>query len=319
VSAQTSIEWTDRTWNPVRGCSVVSAGCKNCYAMKVAARFSGPGLAYEGLALPSPARWTGKVQLVEQDLEAPSHWRKPQRIFVNSMSDLFHEELAFEQIADVFRVMAYPECDRHTFQVLTKRPQRMLDFFAWAEKQPHVAPWPDGGVVLRNVWLGVSVEDQRAADERIPLLLQTPAALRFLSVEPLLGPVDLAPFLHPCYRALFGDLHWVIVGGESGPGARPCDASWVRGVVEQCSQAKVPVFVKQLGANVRDRNDAGFDGDEPSHWPPTHVLDVEHDLDGTRDGYQGAPVRVHLGDQKGGDPVEWPEDLRVRDFPETVA
>jgi hypothetical protein len=170
--------------------------------------------------------------------------------------------------------------------------------------------WP-----LQNVWLGVSVENQHFADERIPLLLQTPAAVRFLSCEPLLEGLDLAKHRPGANRL------WVIVGGESGAGARPCNVRWVRSIVRQCQQAGVPVFVKQLGGEIRDRNDAGFDGSGPNDidgrcsWPEIDPDDIDEDLDGFRDGYQGAEVRVHLRDRKGGDPSEWPADLRVRQFP----
>jgi len=320
MSAQTNIEWTDRTWNPIRGCSRVSAGCVNCYAERQAVRQQGPGRAYEGLVRSTPAgpRWTGAVRVAAEVLEDPIHWRTPRRIFVNSMSDLFHEGLTFEQIADVFRVMAYPECDRHTFQILTKRPQRMLDFFTWAREQPHVAPWPDPDVVLRNVWLGVSVEDQARADERIPLLLQTPAAVRFLSVEPLLGQVDLTRVRSPHggtenvlrtavsqaardagIQKLNG-IDWVIVGGESGPGARPCDVGWIGSIVEQCAHTGVACFVKQVGAHPLPSVD-GVEGPWAEH------VRFFTDAD-------GSPAR--LRDPKGGDPLEWPEGLRVREFPE---
>lgn len=342
MSATTKIEWTagddgtsGKTWNPVRGCSVISPGCVNCYAMKQAHRFSAPGRSYAGLTKQTKAgpQWTGVVRTVESALLEPLTWRKPCRVFVNSMSDLFHESVPDAFIDRVFAVMALSP--RHTFQVLTKRPDRMLAWFrsrrfdvkGYAILQTeqggeclYAHPWP-----LPNVWLGVSVENQHFADERIPLLLQTPAAVRFVSAEPLLGPINLR------YMACREDwhvdaldtpdpscrLHWVIVGGESGPGARACNVRWVRSVVRQCQQSDTPAFVKQLGAFVVDRNDAGFCGDEPHHWPEVIAAEdrVEHDLDGTRDGYQGAPVRIHLRDKKGGDPSEWPEDLRVREWP----
>lgn len=220
------IEWCDATWNPVRGCSRVSSGCTRCYAETVAARFSGPGLAYEGLArrtASGEARWTGEVRVVPEHLDDPLRWKRPRRIFVNSMSDLFHERLTNQQIAVVFGVMAAAK--HHTFQVLTKRPARMRDWFEWANAQRRYGgaesdpgevmqciaidsgikfksleevPWP-----LPNVWLGVSVENQPAADERVPLLLQTPAAVRFLSCEPLLGVVDISTWLghYPVHEA----------------------------------------------------------------------------------------------------------------------
>ena len=299
MSAKTSIEWTDRTWNPVRGCSVVSAGCKNCYAMHVAARFSGPGQAYEGLALRSPARWTGGIKLVEKNLFAPLSWRKPQRVFVNSMGDLFHELLADEEIDRVFAVMAMAQ--RHTFQVLTKRPERMRAYVhgAAARLDRHIAlywgtghgvPWP-----LDNVWLGTSVEDQRTADERIPHLISVPAAVRFLSCEPLLGPLDLRTHLGIVqnHDDLMGLVDWVIVGGESGADARPMKTAWARQIIGQCRQAGAAPFVKQLG--------------QRPVWSEAPE-DFLH-------GFIGARA---LRDPKGGDPVEWPADLRVREFPEGV-
>jgi len=295
------IAWTEQTWNPVRGCSKVSEGCRHCYAMHVAARFSGEGEPYQGLATRDPARWTGKVELVEKHLTDPLRWRRPRRVFVNSMSDLFHEALPDEAIDGVFAVMAL--APRHTFQVLTKRPSRMRDYMAdlparklaWAraaalllhgETDLAAAPrWADNEP-LPNVWLGTSVEDQRAADERIPLLLETPAAVRFLSVEPLLGPVR---FPLPCTGSVFwGGLHWVIVGGESGPNARPCDVAWLRDIVRQCRDAAVPVFTKQMGSNC--------------------YVDTRQNK--TLPGWRRA-----FRDRKGSDPAEWPEDLRVREWP----
>lgn len=262
----TGIEWTDATWNPIRGCSRVSEGCRNCYAESVAARFSGPGLPYEGLArrtASGEARWTGVAKMVPKMLDQPMRWQKPRRIFVNSMSDLFHESLDFRDIAAIFGVMALAE--RHTFQVLTKRPARMVEWFQWASRVDIItemsealsAELGDGfaslayrasaGWPLPNVWLGVSVEDQAAADERIPLLMKTPAAIRFLSCEPLLGPVDFRTV--PGFNRVALDLSnfWVIVGGESGPGARPMRPSWVHQIRYLCSNAGVPFFFKQWG------------------------------------------------------------------------
>lgn len=187
---KTEIEWSDMTWNPVRGCSLVSAGCESCYAMKQAHRFSGKGHPYEGLTELGPhgPRWTGKIRLVPEALDQPLKIKKPQRIFVNSMSDLFHEDVPDEFIQAVFTTMAC--CPQHVFQILTKRPQRMAKL---------IQRWKDIGLTyksgigstLSNVLLGVSVEDQKTADERIPLLLKTPAAVRWISAEPLLGPINL--------------------------------------------------------------------------------------------------------------------------------
>ena len=273
MGAKTGIQWTDSTWNPVRGCSRLSSGCTNCYAESVARRFSGPGLPYEGL-VNAHGRWNGTVRLVDGPVwDQPSRWRKPRRIFVNSMSDLFHEALHFEDIAQVFGVMALKECNRHTFQVLTKRPARMAEFFVWAETALR-NQWPWNGEMLDNVWLGVSVENQEAADERIPHLLRVPAAVRFLSCEPLLGPVDLtacAPYIlggdesNPgvlnafnglCFHPLTciepprpegtaDGIQWVIAGGESGPRRRPADPAWLRDLRDQCVAAGVPFFLKQ--------------------------------------------------------------------------
>jgi len=258
LSAATSIEWTDTTWNPDVRMSV--------------------------------------TRVVE-----PLRWRKPRRVFVNSMSDLFHEDVTSEFIDCVFAVMSLSP--QQTYQVLTKRPERMErymsqkvigqeDGFSYGDRIALVAcdvldaiperlanavarrtglrrpTWP-----LPNVWLGVSVENQETADQRIPILLDTPAAVRFLSCEPLLAPIDLR-------IAAFNGIDWVIVGGESGPGARPCEVAWIRSIVEQCKAAGVPAFVKQLGAHSTD-----------------------------------AGTRTRHADSKGGDPAEWPVDLCVRDFP----
>jgi len=213
----TTIEWTNKVWNPVRGCSRVSEGCRNCYAEKIAARFSDPGQPFHLFAdrAKSGSKWTGKVGLVESALELPLHWRKTARIFVNSMSDLFHEALPDEAIDRVFAVMAL--CPQHSFQCLSKRPERMRDYMMnagprvaallYKDLETHLT-WPP-----QNCWLGVSVEDQATADARIPLLLRTPAAKRFISYEPALGPLNLGD---GC--SLYNEdciLDWVIVGGES--------------------------------------------------------------------------------------------------------
>lgn len=335
MSATSSIEWTDRTWNPVRGCSVISPGCVNCYAMKQAHRFSGPGKSYEGLTKLTSAgpQWTGVVRTVEGALLEPLSWRKPQRIFVNSMSDLFHESVPDEFIDRVFAAMAL--APQHTFQVLTKRPERMREFmqdrvtnvadavrampvkcaesFAislvtglrLSEDEEPRRMWP-----LRNVWLGVSCEDPQRADERIPLLLQTSAAVRFISAEPLIRLTALRRWLsaqcaHPgefCEDVgCTGEpaqVHWVIVGGESGPGARPCDLGWIRSIVQECKAAHVPVFVKQRGSS-------WYDSERREGIRGSCVVPVD------------APWRwVTQGNRKGGDIDEWPEDLRIRQFPQ---
>jgi len=240
----------------------------------MAARFSGPGQPYEGLAKIGVRtgwhpKWTGDVRLVPEHLADPLRWRRPRKVFVNSMSDLFHEKLTNEEIAAVFGVMA--AAPRHTFQILTKRAKRMRDWFRWIERDGVSAREPllscelhaaRHGVIfptgtkpalcwpLPNVWLGVSVEDQRRADERIPLLLETPAAVRFVSAEPLLGPVNLErylPCLPPCGPPIDHGpaLSWVIVGAESGPGARPMQEDWARSIRDQCAAAGVAFHFKQ--------------------------------------------------------------------------
>jgi protein gp37 len=239
----TEIEWTDKTWNPLTGCTKVSPGCDNCYAKTMHERFNGPG-SFDTITL-HPERLT-----------QPLKWRKPAKVFVNSMSDLFHKDVPDQYIADVFAVMAV--ADRHTFQVLTKRPSRMRSLLSsprWSElltRDPNV--WPsdlDPELPLPNVWLGVSVEDQHWADIRIPALLDTPAAVRFLSCEPLLGPVDLRQAINQdpfaAYHFRPGGIDWVIVGGESGPGARPMRAEWARDIRTQCLFNNVPFLFKQWG------------------------------------------------------------------------
>ena len=304
MSAKTKIEWTasadgtpGSTWNPVRGCTRVSEGCRNCYAERMAARRL-PGLMSpttgEPLAMmtPSGPRWTGRVELIESQVTIPLHWRKPRRIFVNSMSDTWHEKLHLRDIARIYAVAAY--CHWHTFVILTKRPENRLaaiksgrfqelvekvweDLLSRRTERPEEEAdlqWP-----LLNVWEGVSVED-RSSVQRIDALRETLAALRFLSLEPLLedlGELDLRGIGH------------VIAGGESGPGARPCRAEWIRSIVEQCKMAGTACFVKQLGAYA--------------------ILDPRYDR-----SISGWTRR--LRDRKGGNPEEWPEDLRVCQIPE---
>jgi len=243
------IAWTEKSWNPIRGCSKVSSGCTHCYAETMAARFSGPGLAYEGLT--HNGRWNGEVRLVHEHLEDPLRWCRPQRIFVNSMSDLFHENLPDETILHIFDVIFRASQLRgHTFQILTKRVARMQDFLsrlrvdlddggriflAGGSGEPGIPL----GLHLLSLWVGISVEDQASADERIPLLVNTPAAVRWLSMEPLLGPVDLTRFDH------FPE--WVVVAGESGQHARPMDPGWARSLRDQCELVNIPFFFKQWG------------------------------------------------------------------------
>lgn len=224
--AQSNIEWCDAVWNPIRGCARVSPGCENCYAERQAHRFSGKGQPYEGLTVLGKhgPRWAGHARFVPEMLDAPLRWKKPKRIFVNSMSDLFHEDVADDQIVAIFDVMR--QCPQHQFQILTKRPERMaritprLRFDGDGDGRTWIADHEDspgyrlmGGAGCSGmtwVWLGVSCEDQQRADERIPWLLQCPAAVRFVSAEPLLGPIDFARWLYSSPKP-----DWIIVGGES--------------------------------------------------------------------------------------------------------
>jgi protein gp37 len=269
----TNIEWTDKSWNPTVGCTQISPGCAHCYAKTMTERFHGPG-SFD------------TVVMHDSRLKAPFSWKKPARVFVNSMSDLFHEDVPFSFVDAVFAVMALTP--QHTYQVLTKRPERMRAYMTdrdvWLKVKVAAgrdldrdlfAPWP-----LPNVWLGVTVENQRWADERIPILLDTPAAVRFISAEPLLGPLKLEqdwtvpqckkcegslsePYLdggracsrcygvgHEHWQGVDPDrLSWVIVGGESGSRHRPFDQGWARDLVKQCRDASVSCFVKQLGGS----------------------------------------------------------------------
>ena len=225
--ARSDIEWTEVTWNPVAGCSLVSPGCTNCYAMRMAARLQAMGMEkYEGTTRESGKRhvWTGRVNLDLKSLMAPVTWRKPQRIFVNSMSDLFQEALAEEFVRRVWRVME--QAHWHTFQILTKRPERMLSLLS----QPDFR-------VLPHVWLGTSVENEEHSG-RIELLRSTPAAIRFVSFEPLLAPIS-----NPDLTGI----HWAIVGGESGPRARPMEPGWVEHLRDACLRQGVAFFFKQWG------------------------------------------------------------------------
>jgi protein gp37 len=256
MADKTGIEWTDATWNPVVGCSVISPGCTNCYAMRMAARLEKMGRAiYRGMTTPGKAGpvWSGRVEASNWgQMIKPMTWRRPRRIFVNSMSDLFHENLADDVIDQVFAVMAL--CPQHTFQVLTKRPARMRAYVTgrWsaltmgdlrnlAERHGLPARTIDQMDGMRhplpNVWLGISIENQVEADRRTNDLRAIPAAKRFLSMEPLLEQVR--PYLQ--------GIDWVIVGGESGPGARPMHPDWARKLRDQCAASGVPFFFKQNG------------------------------------------------------------------------
>lgn len=240
MSDATKIEWADATWNPIIGCSRVSEGCRHCYAERQAMRWSRDGKPYHGLVRNGPRgpQWTGKTELLYDRLLTPMRWRAPRRIFVNSMGDLFHEDVHSEEIQAVFHAMG--AAPQHTYLILTKRPARARSWFmARAGKGD---PW------WRRTWLGVSVEDQRTADERIPILLDTPAARRFISAEPLIGCINLSPrwtvWRQSRHPAL---LDWVICGGESGPGARPMGLGSARLLRDQCNFAGIPFFFKQWG------------------------------------------------------------------------
>lgn len=230
--AATSIEWTDATWNPIAGCTVMSAGCTNCYAMRMAARLEAMGSKkYRGLTRKSGNRyvWTGKVRLDERSLEVPKSWSKPRLVFVNSMSDLFHERVPFHFVQRIWAIMQ--ETQRHTYQVLTKRPDRMADAF---EKLPR----------LPNVWLGTSVEGPNVVD-RIDQLRRLPdPAIRFVSFEPLIGSVA---------GVSLSGIKWAIVGGESGPRSRPMDRRWVEEIEIACRDSNTAFFFKQWGGKNKKR------------------------------------------------------------------
>lgn len=284
MADRTKIEWSDATWNPITGCSVLSPGCTNCYAMKLAGGRLRHDPTRAGLTRQSRGGpvWTGEVRFNESMLDLPLRWKRPRKIFVCAHGDLFHENVPFEWIDRVYAVMAL--CPQHTFQVLTKRPQRMLDYLINGQSRhgvarqalKHTGRRHPGGhdcdpevcnatFPLPNVWLGVSVENQAAADERIPLLLAAPAAVRWISAEPLLGPVSLrwTDYAHRAqglsyrqylertgsineYEAL-RKIDWVVVGGESGHGARPMHPDWVRRLRDQCADAGVAFLFKQWG------------------------------------------------------------------------
>ncbi|MER9710226.1 phage Gp37/Gp68 family protein [Mesorhizobium sp. M0174] len=332
MADKSAIEWTDATWNPIVGCSIDTTGCIHCYAMKMAGRIEAMTAAlrakgqtgaphYDGTTkvVNGKTVWTGKLAMApDHILTEPLTWRTPRRIFVNSMGDLFHEDVPDEWIDKVFAIMAL--APQHTFQVLTKRAKRMREYLAASRASPvaleameitlfdhfanpasevgkgciiagdipHLKVWP-----LPNVWLGVSAERQQEADERIPELLATPAAIRFVSAEPLLGPIDFTrmrpaperqiygfPNLDALRGAWFVDGHrpddeipdtavridWIIVGGESGPGARPMHPAWARSIRDQCQAAGVPFFFKQWGAWAP--GNWAFDLDDHLHFFP---------------------------------------------------
>ena len=240
------IEWTEATWNPLRGCARVSEGCRFCYAERVADRFSGEGQAYEGLTTrgkDGQPRWNNEIMLVPHMLKKPLSWKQPRRIFVNSMSDLFHEKVPFDYIQQVFDVMR--QASWHEFQILTKRAERL------AELAPQIDWSP-------NVWMGVSIEDSRVID-RADALREVPATIRFLSLEPLIGSI---PNLN------LKGLDWAIIGGESGNEARIMEPEWAIDLLNQCRSANVPCFIKQMGTQWAKRQGSkSWKGDDFSEFP----------------------------------------------------
>ena len=313
MADNTGIEWTDATWQPITGCSVVSPGCTNCYAMRLAGTRLREHPSRAGLTTMSKAGpvWNGQVRFNEQWLDQPLRWKRSRRIFVCAHGDLFHESIPDAWIDRVFAVMAL--CPQHTFQCLTKRSGRMLEYCGniegsyniataildllidrkidgkitdesnpladeRADDDPALKKWP-----LPNVWLGVSAEDQARADERIPDLLAIPAAVRFVSAEPLLSALDLVPYLSPHFQSesadfpKLGELDWVIAGGESGPSARPMHPDWACAIRDQCQAAGVPFFFKQWGQW------APWDDDNwslPDGWDDVEAHDKAITIDG---------------------------------------
>jgi len=242
MADQSHIEWTEATWNPVTGCTKVSAGCKNCYAERLALRLYAMGnIRY---------RNRFNVTLHEDVIDLPKRWHKPRVIFVNSMSDLFHPEVPFDFIQRVFASMR--ECPQHTFQILTKRSERLRALASHID-------WPE------NVWMGVSVEDAKVLS-RVTDLRMVPAAIRFLSLEPLIGPLDALPL---------DGIHWVIVGGESGPGTRPMKIEWIRSIFRQCRKAKVAFFFKQWGGVRKDLTGRLLNGRTYDEMPCTKKKGIE--------------------------------------------
>jgi protein gp37 len=247
LAANTDIEWTEATWNPIAGCRIVSPGCTNCYAMRMAARLQAMGMVkYAGTTRKSGKRhvWTGKVNIDRNALSAPLAWKRPQRIFVNSMSDLFQDKADEKFIRQVWEVMA--RAHWHSFQILTKRPEHMLNVLSNPE-------FPS----LPNVWLGTSVESEDYV-HRIDVLRQVPARVRFISFEPLLAPIR-DPNL--------AGIHWAIVGGESGPCARPMQAQWVEDLCDSCERQRVAFFFKQWGGTRKKKTGRLLQGKTWDEYP----------------------------------------------------
>lgn len=294
---RSGISYCDQTWNPTRGCEHVSEGCRYCWAERMAARQRWS--LYAGLIRPERAAWNGRAEFAVDKLDIPLHWRKPRRVAVSLMGDLFHPEIAFGHIAAIYGVAA--ACPQHTFLILTKRPERRYEFArsefanvpraleraaaslgsAYRERTATIelVSWP-----LPNVWEGVSAENQEALEARWPWLARTPAALRWIACEPLLGPIDLDLL---GIEAMSRPLDWVVAGGESGAHARGSNVQWYRELARQCARAGVPFHLKQFGA-------------KPFTQP---------------NGKDSRPRDFYLSDHNGREPREWPADLRVRQSP----
>lgn len=273
LRVMSKIEWTEQTWNPIIGCNKLSSGCKNCYAEKMAKRLSEIQATeyYKNVVFRHPlavnyGKWNGTTHFVESQLDKPLKRKRPTMYFVCSMGDMFHESVPFEWIDAIFSIMS--DCDNHTYQILTKRPKRISDFFQWKWKQcgklnnDDFIPW----YPKDNIWFGVTAENQEMANKRIPILLKIPVKIRFISVEPMLEEVDLTElglpsdkfgFINSLYGTAFNSkigghktkskIDWVIYGGESGHNARPMHPDWVRSLRDQCKAANVPFFFKQWG------------------------------------------------------------------------
>lgn len=363
MSGASSIQWTDATWNPTRGCSVVSEGCHNCYAVPQAHRFNKPGLAYDGLTKVTSVgpRWSGVVRPIPEQLDWPLGYRghkdaiaegRSTRIFVNSMSDLFHESLDVRFIAEVWAVMSM--APRHTFQILTKRARLMratltMPHFklevnaARLRRGVSVLPdskRPDGTYAwpLPNVWLGVSAENQARADERIPDLLATPAAIRFVSAEPLLGPIDFLQIAErhgspvaccdrPGCERCDGTgeshsmgIHWVIVGGESGHEARPCRPDWINSILTQCADAGIAAFYKQGGAWRQPLPGEEYDTSTGrAGHPPAFIVAEDGTVHCFHSDRTTNGMTMVMSRGKNDDPAAWPPAMRVRQMPGEAA
>lgn len=354
MSDGTKIEWTEATWNPITGCSVTSPGCTNCYAMKLAGTRLRNHESRAGLTVNTKAGpvWTGEVRFNEQWLDQPLRWKRSRMIFVCAHGDLFHENVPEEWIDRFFAVMAL--CPQHTFQVLSKRSDRMRKYLAHTDVQLRidsemrqiidervdplnrrsddlraVAPDVEESWPLPNVWLGVSIEDQARADERIPDLLATPAAVRWLSCEPLLGPVDLSEWMicpnardglsmdpstggyECCTQCDFTGIglcpDWVVVGGESGPGARPMHPDWARSLRDQCAAAGVPFFFKQWGDHLPGEI---FHPESKRGAGAVHWLDGTDEYNGEHIDFTTAIIGKHVPD---GCPVHANERQQIAD------